>query len=548
MSAWALDLGTTNSALARFNAEQLRPELLELPELSRRPAGADLLTAPRMVPSVVHLLEPDLTTRLGRLPFLRDQVFWGREALIGRPALEQNQGFPSPSFAPGFKAALASQPTRPLARLGSRRYSARDIAGIFLRELCAAAARQTGERIRDLTITLPVDSYDSYRAELHTLAKTAGIHRLKLLDEPVAAAMGYALGVDQPREVLLFDMGGGTMHSTTVLLSPRGMEAGRCEVRAKKGLPIGGDTVDRWLLHAFCDKLGLRLPEGVDETEQLFLTMMLAETRRVKESLHFVEEETFILTAPEELRGLRARIGGQQHLRVRREELQEILERQGLYSAIQASLDEVAGSPAEVLLVGGSTLLPGVVPLFHQRFGRDRVRAWQPFEAVVLGAATHAAGAFLQADLTVHDYAFQTQDPKTGEPRYTVVVPRGTPVPTTPLHWRQAMVPACALGEPESIFKLQIFEIGRGAAELRRFGWDAGGNLKVLADGDGVLVPLNAANPTIGQLDPPHAPGDRSARLDLAFGVSADRWLVATVRDLKTGKILMDQAPVVRIL
>ena len=67
MSSWALDLGTTNSALARFNAEQLRPELLELPELSRRPAGADLLTAPRMVPSVVHLLEPDLTTRLGRL-------------------------------------------------------------------------------------------------------------------------------------------------------------------------------------------------------------------------------------------------------------------------------------------------------------------------------------------------------------------------------------------------------------------------------------------------------------------------------------------------
>ena len=91
-------------------------------------------------------------------------------------------------------------------------------------------------------------------------------------------------------------------------------------------------------------------------------------------------------------------------------------------------------------------------------------------------------------------------------------------------------------------------EIGRGAADAKRFGWDAGGNLKVLQERNQVLVPLNASNPTIGILDPPHAPSDRRARLDIAFGVNEDRWLIATVRDLKTTKLLLDRVPVVRIL
>jgi len=54
--------------------------------------------------------------------------------------------------------------------------------------------------------------------------------------------------------------------------------------------------------------------------------------------------------------------------------------------------------------------------------------------------------------------------------------------------------------------------------------------------------------PTLGYLDPPHSPRDRRPRLDIAFGVNAERWLIATVRDLLTHKELMHQEPVVRLL
>jgi hypothetical protein len=62
------------------------------------------------------------------------------------------------------------------------------------------------------------------------------------------------------------------------------------------------------------------------------------------------------------------------------------------------------------------------------------------------------------------------------------------------------------------------------------------------------VVPLNDASPALGQLEPPHAPRDRRPRLEIAFGVDDDRWLIATVVDLLTQRTLMDRQPVVRLL
>lgn len=72
-------------------------------------------------------------------------------------------------------------------------------------------------------------------------------------------------------------------------------------------------------------------------------------------------------------------------------------------------------------------------------------------------------------------------------------MPRGTRFPTPPDLWKRQLVPTCALGEPGTIFRL----------------------------------------------DPPHSPRDRRPRLEISFGVNAERWLVATVRDLLTQKDLM---------
>jgi molecular chaperone DnaK (HSP70) len=555
--AWAIDLGTTNTGVARWDDGAGEPQLVELGAVCRRAGGEDPLEAARLVPSAVEVLpQPGFWGRLGRWAPLRRGFFIGTTALIGRRALDRSYAIAHPGFVPGFKTALESDPLRVLARAGARSVSARRAATEFLRELLAEVHRETGSRIRDLVFTVPVDAYEAYRAELQAIARSLGVRRVRFLDEPLAAALGYGLGLaGRKRTVLVADMGGGTLHLALVELTDAGAETGEARVIAKEGRPLGGNAVDGWLLDEVCRRAGYDL-EGTGDAEpmRLWRRLMLAEACRVKEAVFFQETTPFLLTPPGLTRRVDARRAGGTDVEVSRRQLEEILEREGFFQAIDECLAAVVGDQAsaidDVVMVGGSTLLPGVFPRFEERFGRARVRAWQPFEAVAYGAAAFAAERFSQRDFIVHDYAFVTHEARTGKAVHTVVVPRGTRFPTRPDLWKHHLVPTCSLGEAESLFKLVICEIGRADGGRRRHVWDAAGDLRTVGgEGDPlVVVPLNEANPTLGYLDPPHPPGDRRPRLELAFGVSEDRWLLATVVDLWGGKKLLDAEPVVRLL
>jgi len=560
MKGWALDLGTTNSGIARWDEATGQPLLVELPALCRNPEREDPLEAPRMVPSAVHFLEKaGLVDRIGSWPPVARRLFLGHRALVGRPALERNREVVHASFVPAFKAALSSESTRPLARVGRRAVTARQAAGAFLRELLAEVKRTTGQRIRELVVTSPVSAFETYRAEVQRLLKGLGVKEVRFVDEPVAAALGYGLSLTHERAVLVVDIGGGTMHVILVELSPRGAMGGEARVIAKQSRPLGGNAVDGWVLEAACSQAGyLPLdPEGSDET-RFWRRLMLAEACRVKEAVHFDETAVFRVTPPGFNRRAKGGRPGSSLFSFSRAELASLLEANGFYRGLEACLAGLfedgkakAEDVDDVLLVGGSTLLPGVFARLEQRFGRRRLRAWQPFEAVAYGGACYAADRIGTQDFIVHDYAFVTHDAQSKEPQYTVVVPRGTRFPTPPDFWKRQLVPTCALGEAESIFRLVICEVARGDGDERRFVWDAAGDLHKVGGASGqaqVVVPLNAASPTLGYLDPRHDPKDRRPRLEIAFGVNEERWLIATVRDLLARKELMREEPVVRLV
>jgi molecular chaperone DnaK (HSP70) len=507
-----------------------------------------------MVPSAVHVLEhPGLVGRIGGWPPLARRIFVGRRALVGRLALERNRDTAHPAFAPTFKAALSDEATRPLARVGRRALSAREVAGLYLRELLAETKRVTGHRIRDLVVTSPVSAFETYRAEVQQLLAALGVRRVRFVDEPLAAALGYGLSLSHERTVLVVDIGGGTMHVALVELSPRGSLGGEARVLAKQGRELGGNAVDGWLLESACAKAGLPALDVLgDEQARFWRRVMLAEACRVKEELHFEETSVFRITPPSSGRGSASL------LTYSRAELVALLEANGFYRGLESCLDAMfedgrARPPDvdDVLVVGGSTLLPGVHARLEARFERRRLRAWQPFEAVAYGGACFAADRVGALDFIVHDYAFVTHDAKTGAAQHTVIVPRGTRFPTAPDLWKRQLVPTCSLGEPEQVFRLVICEIERGDGAARRFVWDASGDLHKVGGATGssdVVVPLNEASPTLGYLDPPHDPHDRRPRLEIAFGVNAERWLIATVHDLLTREELMREEPVVKLI
>ncbi len=502
--------------------------------------------------------------KLASAPWLAKRVSWGRLAHIGRPALELNQGQPSPQFAKVFKTFLGHDPYRILAHTSKRTYNAREIGQIFVRELVAEIKRSTGERLKEIVITTPVESYERYRVEVAQLFRRVGVKRVRFIDEPVAAALGYGLSAQGSRCVLVVDFGGGTLDLALVRMSARGLQQGLCEVIAKEGRPLGGNLVDRWLAEQFCRRLDFPLEEQAqDERNRFWYQMILDEARRAKEAIHFKDEVFFNFQPPDDMRDFQARLRGDTpELPITKELLLEIMTDNGLFVTLQSCFDGIKQSALQsgiewdqiddVLMVGGSTLLPGIYPFFEERFGRGRVRAWQPFEAVAYGACSFAADKIHHSDFLVHDYAVVTHDPKTHQPDYTVIIPRGTRVPTAPDFWKRQLVPTCSLGEPETIFKLVIAEIGHGVEDGRSFSWDAAGVLHKFggsktSNGE-LVVKLNDANPTLGRLNPPHSPSDRNPRLEISFGVNAERWLEATVRDLKTRKMLMDKEAVVRLL
>src|SRR3989304_1410452 len=51
-----------------------------------------------------------------------------------------------------------------------------------------------GRRIRALGGTVPGDAYEGYRAQREEILRSLGVRRLRFLDEPLAAALGYGLG------------------------------------------------------------------------------------------------------------------------------------------------------------------------------------------------------------------------------------------------------------------------------------------------------------------------------------------------------------------
>jgi|YNPNPStandDraft_1061719.scaffolds.fasta_scaffold06867_2 molecular chaperone DnaK len=558
-SRWAIDLGTTNTVVAVWDEEHHEPRVVALPDIAR----PLILTETPVVPSAVYVRrESGWLDRMGQWRFIEPYWFLGQQGYIGQIARDMNYDGRSSAYAQSFKPLLGRESQRIIAYADGRRYSVRRITHIFLRELLAAIQRTTGYRPRDLTITAPVDSYETYRAELQSIAHRLGILRFRTLDEPVAAAMGYGLNFDDPRLLLVFDFGGGTLDVAILRTGQvlperqtrRALHVGPAEVFAKQSLALGGDHVDVWVLEYLCRKIDCPIADWSDSEWYLAL---LDESRRVKEQLYSQEEATLILP-PKALHDL-----GVKPERARpslaRDEFVELLRQCGLYRDLDRVLDQLMEEAAqrgveprdvdEVLMVGGSTLLPEVHSLLEARFGRDRLRDWLPFEAVGHGACVFAAGYRLQ-DFIRHDYALLAFNAETKEAEYPIIIPRGTPYPTVPDFHEDFYTPTCPRNEPAYQFELKIYEISGAERPQRELVWDQRGRLRVAGPDTSsppALVCLNEANPTLGELNPPHRPEQREARLRIAFGVNAERWLCATVVDLLRGATLMDQQPVVRL-
>jgi len=541
---WAIDLGTTNTLIAKWvGTHAVTVALEELAEYE--PAWRTPL-----IPSVIYFQEIN-------------------RAIIGRPAMaarEFMQGADLQQMGPvarSFKKTLARASQQAVAQVGSETISARQCATVYLRELLAASAEYERQRVEpsrtrmqrlaralrwwrkegqvtDLTMTVPVESYEPYRAELAQISRKLGVSRFRTLDEPVAAALGYGVDLTDEKHIMVVDFGGGTLDLAIVRTHPPNSSGGRmgasqhrATLLAGRGMIYGGETIDGWIADLGCQRLMAH--------QDTLRPVLLAQAEAIKKDLSnkaSVADSSYFL-----LQG-----GGR--IEIARQEFLDMLERNELYKTLEvlteATLDDCKHELNEadidaVLLVGGSTLLPGVRELFERLFGAQRVHYWEPFEAVVKGAAVFGAG-FSVDQIVHHDYAIRVYNDNQQRPEYERLVRRGTGYPTpNPFETRYY-----AVTEGQQLFRLPICEVGYGGRVSLPWSKRMNGNEYWIPNGSEegeCVITLNEGDAL--RLAPPGS--GTQARLRIDFTIDTNRYLCATIHDLQKQRDLRTEERVVML-
>ncbi|MCC7495613.1 MAG: Hsp70 family protein [Fimbriimonadaceae bacterium] len=396
-SAVGIDFGTTNSVVARLVAEPLRTRL----EVVRSSFGED------RIPSAVAV------DRGGRWLFGRA----AREA----DALEQ---------VLSVKRLLGSATA---VTLGGALRSPEAVATLLFRHLVQEAGAHLGEPLAEAVVTVPANSKGLQRQATKAAAAAAGLRVVNLINEPTAAAMAYGLGgaaAGDDRRVLVYDLGGGTF-DLTVLRTHHGL----FEELASRGLQrCGGDDLDQSLAAWLVSRHLPRHQAALAAPQPALRLRLAAEAAKIR----LTEQEQTRIDVEDLLPGVSL------HAELDRAALEQLASPllQRTAEPLRAVLSDARLLPSDldqVLLVGGSSLMPAVRRFVEQTLGRaaEPFERAEPLTCVAQGAAI-VAGILQRlpplADLDYqvcleHALCMEPVDPLTGQRYLDPIIPRGTKIP-----------------------------------------------------------------------------------------------------------------------
>ncbi len=253
-----------------------------------------------------------------------------------------------------------------------------EVSAEILATLRQRAEDTFGQELYGAVITVPAYFDDAQRQATKDAAKLAGIHLLRLLNEPTAAAIAYGLDNASEGIYAVYDLGGGTFDISILRLSK-----GVFEVIATGGdSALGGDDYDAALADWVLQRLGRSSESLTDPTDKTALRLA---ARACKEALTASESAAFS-----------ARLAGEDvQIDVQRSDFEaataHLTER--TLTAVRRALRDAKLRPEEVqgvVMVGGATRMPQVQRAVAQLFGRAPLNNLNPDEVVALGAAIQA--------------------------------------------------------------------------------------------------------------------------------------------------------------
>jgi len=532
-ASYAIDFGTSNTVITRWNSATGQPETLSLPGLSLQ-----LSQNPPLVPSLLYVEEAS-----------QGKVIVGQAVRDKGLDLAKN-----PRFFRSFKRGIGAEIQGFLPELDGKTISFEQVGQWFLTQIIEQLEPSPDTVVESLILTVPVDSFEAYRHWLSGVCQALPVEQVRMLDEPTAAALGY--GVAEGDTLLVVDFGGGTLDLSLVQLNqeaqagkkPLGFilkwgerflgESDRQKTRiarvlAKAGQNLGGSDIDNWLMDYFVETQGLtRSPLTTRLAERL--KIQLSEKRSATE-VYFNDEtfESYELKLDRD--GFEAILKEHQFFEILDDRMAQLLQ-QGRRSGIEVSDIDA------VLLVGGTAQIPAVQKWITQYFDASKIRSEKPFEAIAQGALQLSQGIEIQ-DFLYHSYGIRYWDRRNNCHNWHSIIKSGQAYPMSePVE----LVLGASVDNQPSI-ELVVGELGAqtGATEV----YFDGDRLitRQLGSGQTAVQPLNDRDGArnIAQLTPPGNPG--RDRIKIQFSVDAQRSLRITVEDLLTNQILLQNQSVAQL-
>jgi molecular chaperone DnaK len=371
-TAVGIDLGTTNSVIAAWQGGE--------PIVIPNAEGA------RTTPSVVAFTESGerLVGQLARRQSIMNPkgTIYSAKRFIGRRFDEISEEAKAVSFdvVKGDGDAVRFD-------VRGKKYAPEEISAQVLRKLADDASKFLGERVKEAVITVPAYFNDAQRNATKDAGRIAGLHVLRIINEPTAAALAYGLDKKGHETVLVFDLGGGTFDVSLLDVGD-----GVVEVRSTAGdSHLGGDDFDRRLVDYLADEF--QRDNNVDlRKDPQALQRLFEASEKAKVELSSVAQTQVNLPF------ITADASGPKHLtttimRSKFDDLTADLVERCMGPVKQAMGDAkvTANDIDEVILVGGSTRIPAVQGLVRRLTGgKDPNMSVNPDEVVALGAAVQA--------------------------------------------------------------------------------------------------------------------------------------------------------------
>lgn len=243
-----------------------------------------------------------------------------------------------------------------------------DITQSMLSYFIQKAAAKKGVVSPRIAICVPFGVTEVEKRAIEEAARTAGAKDAFLIEEPMAAAIGAGLRIEEPEGNMVVDIGGGT--SEIAIISLGG-------IVTAKSIRLGGDELDEAIVNYVKKEYSLMIGERTAEDVKIRIGSAYKEGEEVEME---IRGRDLISGLPKTMQ-----ISSSEVRDALRDPVNSIVD--GIKSTLEKTPPELASDIMEngIMLTGGGALLRGLDKLVKEETGMPVKIAENPLDCVAIG-------------------------------------------------------------------------------------------------------------------------------------------------------------------